>query len=533
MQVPPFSQPAAAGIVPRLEVISERAAEVNRLFVPIGLLIAGVGGAVLRLWQVNALGFNSDEAVYAGQAAAIAGQSALAPFFPLFRAHPLIFQFILALGLEFVSVEHLDLLARLLEVGLGLITVVLAYRIGSLMYGRVVGVIAAVFMAFMPYHVVVTRQALLDGPMTLLSTLTLYCMARFGAGKRPSWLYAASVAMGLTILTKETAVLLIGGIYIFLALCPEVGVRVRDLVVSIGIMLGLSALYPLTPMLAGGGSGQKAGNYLVWQLFRRPNHDWLFYPTVVPVAIGPLIVLAALAGLWLLRRETSWREKLLVGWIVVPAVFFELWPVKGFQYLLPIAPAFAILAARAIARLRTGIPTLRRVSWLRTSWPGSIVGVAVALSLLIPSWQQIQPSTLATFLAGSGGIPGGREAGAWVRANTPLGAQFLTLGPSMANIIGFYGRRKAYGLSISSNPLHRNPSYDPLRNPDFEFRTGGVTYAVWDSFSANRSAFFSDGLNRLVKRYNGRVVHMETVPVKTADGKVTEKPVIIIYEVHP
>ena len=47
------------------------------------------------------------------------------------------------------------------------------------------------------------------------------------------------------------------------------------------------------------------------------------------------MIAAAAAGLWLLRRERSWRETLLLCWIVVPVGFFQLWPVKGFQYLLP------------------------------------------------------------------------------------------------------------------------------------------------------------------------------------------------------
>ncbi len=339
--------------------------------------------------------------------------------------------------------------------------------------------------------------------------------------------------MGLTILTKETAILLVGGVYIFLALTPHVRLRVRDLLISAAIMLTLAAFYPLTPMLAGGGSGQKAGNYLVWQLFRRPNHDWLFYPTVVPIAIGLLIVLVAIAGLFLLRRETTWREKLLVGWIVVPVVFFELWPVKGFQYLLPIAPAFAVLAGRTVVRWLARLDEAGPVRRLPAGWLAALLTALMIVSVALPSWQQIGPSTRDTFTAGTGGIPGGREAGAWVRENTPRGATFLALGPSMANIISYYGLRKAYGISVSSNPLHRNPSYDPIRNPDYELRTGGLTYAVWDSFSASRSPFFSESMNRLIKRYNGRAVHTETVPVKTPDGKTTEKPVIIIYEVHP
>ena len=41
-----------------------------------GFFIVLALGIFLRYWRLNALGFNSDEAVYAGQAASIAGQSA-------------------------------------------------------------------------------------------------------------------------------------------------------------------------------------------------------------------------------------------------------------------------------------------------------------------------------------------------------------------------------------------------------------------------------------------------------------------------
>src|SRR6266487_2358134 len=122
----------------------------------------------LRLWQINALGYNSDEAVYAGQGAAIAADPVLKGIFPVFRAHPLLFQFILAVGFRF-GVN--DLVGRLLSVLAGLATVYLVYRLGTLLYGRRVGMIAALFMALMPYHVVVTRQVLLDGPMVLCATL--------------------------------------------------------------------------------------------------------------------------------------------------------------------------------------------------------------------------------------------------------------------------------------------------------------------------------------------------------------------------
>ena len=158
---------------------------------------------------------------------------------------------------------------------------------------------------------------------------------------------------------------------------------------------------------------------------------------------------------------------------------------------------------------------------------------AIVFSLGFTSWRQIQPETSTTFLAGTGGVPGGREAGNWIQQNVPLGAHFMAIGPSMANIIEFYGARLANGLAVSPNPLHRNPSYDPILNPDLQIRSSELQYLVWDSFSAARSPFFSDKLMSYVNKYNGRAVHTETITVKDEDGNSVVKPVIIIYEVHP
>jgi hypothetical protein len=487
---------------------------------PVAVALA-VGG-FLRLWQLNTMGFNTDEAVYAGQAAAIAGDTALQPLFPIFRAHPLLFQSLLSLVFQFgVS----DVAGRVLAAAIGLATVYLTYLLGRTLYGERAGRLAALFLAVMPYHVVVTRQVLLDGPMTFFSTLTLYCLARFAGTQRRAWLYAAGACIGLTFLSKTNGVVILGGAYAFFALSPSVRVRIRDLLVALGCTLLLISPYPLTLALAG--RSDTGRNYAAWQLFRRPNHDWNFYLTSVPDAIGLLVVLFAVAGLWLLWRERSWRETLLWSWIVVPTAFFQLWPTKGFQYLLPLAPAFAILAAATLSRERAW-------RWRPRVWSvqPALAGVAV-LALLIGTWDRIQPGQSDEFLAGSGGVPGGRETGAWVEQNVPEGAQLLAVGPSMANIIQFYGHRKSYGLSVSPNPLHRNPAYEPVNNPDFLIRDNQLQYLVWDSFSAARSPFFSDSLLRYVNRYNGRVAHMELIQVKTDQGEVADKPVVIIYSVRP
>lgn len=545
---------------------------VNEIVSRLMLVAILVAGGALRLWQINSLGFNSDEAVYAGQGAAIAADPTLKEIFPMFRAHPLLFQFILSLGFRFTGVN--DLIGRLFSVVAGLATLYIVYQLGTLLYNRKVGLCAALFMALMPYHVIVTRQVLLDGPMVLFSTLTLYMMARFATTQRPAWLYAAGVGMGLTFLTKETGIILLGAIYVFLSLSPAIRVRMRDLIVSMVCMVAVIVPHFITLSLVG--RTKTAQQFLLWQLFRRSNHELDFYISTVPFVIGPLVILVAVIGLWLLRRERTWRETLLVAWVLVPTVFFQLWPVKGFQYLLPIAPALALLAARAVIRLGQDQPlvvdhgfnapaarrlrSIRMPAWgrgiergmhaaglrvlaliqrplaaLRISrrFASILLVLLIASSIMVPSWHAVNRVISDEFLAGTGGVPGGREAGLWVRENIPEGAKLVAIGPSMANIIQFYGHRRTYGLSVSSNPLHRNPVYEPVVNPDKLIRNGELQYFIYDAFSASRTTHFADSLLTYVQRYHGRAIHTESVTVTLPDGTTAVKPIIVIYEVWP
>jgi hypothetical protein len=473
-------------------------------------------GAVARLWHLNNVGLNSDEAVYSGQGAAIASVDRLEPFFRIFRAHPLLFQTVLSLAWRL----HLGAGAgRWLAVALGFGTVFLTYQVGTLIYGHRTGVVAASFLLVMPYDVVVSRQILLDGPMAFFATAALYCLARFARDASGRWLYASSGLLGLAFLSKETTVLLLGAVYVFFVLSADIRLRMREIAVGSAILAGMIAIFPLALTLSGG--GHTGRNYLAWQLLRRPNHSWSFYPVQVSEAVGLLVAAVALAGLVLLRHERSWRERLLICWIAVPFFLFELWPVKGFQYLLPVAPALAVLAARSVLR----VPELRYPVIAR--WAAPVAAAAVCLTLAVPSWSRIQPPTTRT-LAGAGGVPGGRATGNWFASHTSRGSAFFTIGPSMANIIEFYGLRHGYGLSVSPSPLARNPAYVPVRNPDLLLRRGVVRYLVWDIFSAQRSPYFARRLLRYVDRYDARVVHIARVSSGRGPGAV---PVVVVYQV--
>ena len=124
----------------------------------------------------------------------------------------------------------------------------------------------------------------------------------------------------------------------------------------------------------------------MWQLLRRPNHDLLFYPTVVPQAVGLLLLLVALVSLWVFRSSADWRLRLLLAWVFVPVTFFELWPTKGFQYLLPAAPVVAILAARLLVEWRPRrVPEAPRWVPKLVRQPRALAVLIVAASLAVQS----------------------------------------------------------------------------------------------------------------------------------------------------
>jgi hypothetical protein len=234
------------------------------------------------------------------------------------------------------------------------------------------------------------------------------------------------------------------------------------------------------------------------------------------VALGVL----GLVWQWIADRSMTWREILLVSWIAVPVIFFEVWPVKGFSYLLPIAPAAALLCARAI-RLIAGEVGHRQ--WLLPL--GTMVSIA---TLAVPATIGVfSPATSG--LAGAGGLPGGRETGRWVAAHVPEGARFMTIGPSMANLIQFYSGRRSDGLSVSPNPLHRNPTYHPIQNANAALRSGVYQYVVWDAYSARRSPQFAARALELARTFRGTRVFVERGQL---DGNA-DQVLVAVYKVTP
>ncbi|HEY6377625.1 MAG TPA: glycosyltransferase family 39 protein [Candidatus Dormibacteraeota bacterium] len=523
----------------------------SRAAIPVVFGAALAAGAVFRTVGLMHDGLNSDEAVYSGQAAALAGDDVSGRLFGVFRAHPLFGQLTLSAVYRVTGIG--DTPPRVVAVITGLLLAGVIAALAYVLVGRAGAALAFTIVCLSPYCLVVSRQFLLDGPLALLVAITLLLMVLHLRRRSMRFLYAAVITAGLALLTKEPAALIVPAI-ITTALVGRRTTRIgwREGLICVGLYIVTVSPLPLSVLVAGG--SQTTQQFLTWQLFRPANHSATFYLTSVAPAIGLPVVVLAVIGLVAAMRRHRPEDVAVLSFLLYPLAFFELWPVKGYEYLLVLMPSITVLCVQGVLVLGELIASvLRRFAggaerhWTAVSRAGLATLAVSVLALAAPNVVRSQSIALAAtdsgddtpvaapsnYLAGTGGLQGAREVGAWMNANTPSGTVVLTIGPTFANVVQFYGRRHALALSVSPNPLHRNPTYQFVDNPDKLIRTDQVRYLVWDAYSASRSPFFSKHLLELVKKFHGAVAYEQDVKVERSSGHVTTQKLVVVYAVFP
>ena len=228
---------------------------------------------LVRLWHFNAVGYNSDEAVYAGQGAGIAARRPLAAVLPGLPRPPAAVPVVVSLGYRF-GVRATGRAAARGIVRRSPTVLASSSSSGGLLYGAPRGALAALLLALMPYHVVVTPA----GPARRAADVLHHAHALPARALRATRARATGCTrpgpgMGLRSSPKETERRSSSAaIYAFFALSPD-DPRARrgiDRCRSLVICASRSLPFPLAVLLAGRPS--TGGNFLAWQLFRRPNH---------------------------------------------------------------------------------------------------------------------------------------------------------------------------------------------------------------------------------------------------------------------
>jgi hypothetical protein len=532
------AQPAAAEQPDEviIELEDHRTRQQRRMLVSFAVLVIVGIALYVRLNHLTALGFNSDEAVYTGQAGALAGVGDYARNFSPFRAHPLLLQTVLAM--EFTILGHMsEFTSRATVVLAGVAAVFSTYLLGRRMFGLATGLAAAAALAVMPYHVFISRQVLLDVPAGLAILLAFAALYRYDGPTTRRWLYLAAALAGIGCVIKETMVVFAPAAVLYLAWSKLLKrTRVRDIVACGVLMLVMLAPFISTRFLF---SGSGAGGYIIYQLFRPPNHPAWYFPVVFWIFITPVATLAIAYGVILACVRRTRADMLLLSWLALFGAFFQFWPTKLLPYAIILVPAMTILGARGLVDLFQRI----RERW--STWAATAAAFVMALAVLGPmvgptvrAGNVIRDSSFSGPLTTDVEVQdfaGGRETGLWFAEHTPPGSVAMTMGPSLGNLVSFYGDRDFFALSVSNDPKLRNPAYRPIPNPDSDIRQLEVQYAVWDAYTNDRAPFFGDRLMNYVAKYSGTPVFSVWVAGNTVEFKGGPPPPgvevrIVVYQ---
>jgi hypothetical protein len=275
-------------------------------------------------------------------------------------------------------------LARAIDVGLGILTVVLAGLLAARLAGPAAGGAAVWLAALAPALVLRAPIASVDSFATFFATLCVYVAA--GAARRSSalaWLLCGASA-GAAFASKYPAVLVAAAPAVTILLLPGRWIERLRRIVALGAGVAVGAAVAMPALLfrtrdvigairaQGAAYGSFATGAPLWrQAFILAEWD-LGYARP---ELGIAFLLVAAAGLVLLLRNRS-TSPIAWGWAAWIAVSLLLYGSQAFQpfrNLMPLVPISCVAAASAYV-------------WIRARLRRPLVFDAAALAALLALW---------------------------------------------------------------------------------------------------------------------------------------------------
>ena len=391
------------------------------------LTLVVVLAALVRMLHVGATGLRGDEAVYAGQAGVLAGQDDMNRHFLLVsrgNSNFLLFQELLSVIYRFTGPS--DLAARLLSATFSTLTVVVVYWLARVLYGRWTGLIAALLLALSGYSVLLGRLALLDSTHTFLVSLSLLWLVVWRDSGQPRWFYAFTATVALAMQAKVTSVLVLVIAALYL-LSTDAHRRLDRRTVGIGAAVFAAACLPVLVQLVT--MGDLFWRFLASSSLRKSDVPADYYVDTLLKYEGVAVVAVVLLGVLGAAFRRSRRDLLPVLWCTIYASFVLAYPLKAFNYLLPLVPPLTILAARTIAGLRLPWRALPRVT-------APVAALALVAAFALSGVDRAMDDK---------SFAGLREAARWLQTNGDKDAGVITISHGSAQyVFPFYAGLDSY-----------------------------------------------------------------------------------------
>jgi len=273
------------------------------------------------------------------------------------------------------SLKLFYLFARGIVAGFGLATVFLLYFLGSRLYSRTAGLLAAFFLAFTVLHVRDSHFFCTDVPLTFFLVLILYLCVDIVEKKNQKAYLLAGIATGIAIATKQTALLGIPVILIahLMSLWKGKGfslkerwqaLRSRESLKKLAIVLGTTALVflianPFVVMNPAKFLDMSRRTFDVLKGELQPQWGFQFtgatagywFTNLLYYGMGPALEILCLLGvLWALAKR-KWTDGLVLLFLAIYFVSIGFGYMKFIRYAIPLLPFLCLLGARFAAEL--------------------------------------------------------------------------------------------------------------------------------------------------------------------------------------
>ncbi|MFA5929110.1 MAG: glycosyltransferase family 39 protein, partial [Candidatus Margulisiibacteriota bacterium] len=321
-------------------------------------------GFALIFWQLGQPSlWQGDEGIY-GEIAREMHDSGnfITPHYnyaPRFDKPPLYF-WLTAISYKIFGIN--ETIVRLWPALFGLSTVFLVFIMGSYLWHRKVGFIAALIMLTSFQNVIQSRTAMMDTALTFWLTLCVFFLLKWYRENNWGNFYLAAATSGVAVLVKGPVGLLFPLVVMLIALLISKDVkRLLDkrVLVSAGIFLVVSVPWYLAAYLANG--AVFISDFFGYQNIARftkaiEQHGapWYFYILTLLVGLFPwcafLPVLARDKGEHQ-DKDTKFLKTFFWAWIVFIFVFFSFSQSKLPGYIFPVFPMLSLLLGAKLSAL--------------------------------------------------------------------------------------------------------------------------------------------------------------------------------------
>jgi hypothetical protein len=274
--------------------------------------------------------------------------------------------FLIALGMLLVGPT--DYASTLVCAFFGTLTIPVVYFLGKQLYDRRTGLLAALFLSVLGYHVVYSRQGLAEADSLFFFTVALLCYVKCRqAAAAHVWvpLACSGLFCGLTFVTLDRWLIAFGLFWLyelqawlsrsigFLTLgkrlvlfhaCSAIPLVLCELPYHFGLLLSHARheLYRGNTYWE-----QLALRYLIQNMREKIRPDFGYFPQLFWLLAGPIFCLLLIGGLTAMcRRRRGLSDFIVATGFLVPLVAFSLIE-RHFMRLATLSlPAAALVAAR-------------------------------------------------------------------------------------------------------------------------------------------------------------------------------------------